>query len=133
MVIVLIVAISLLVTALLVYLFVVRPRTSRRLGVVAVPGEATIELPAGEIGVFYEDRFAWRYSERPKPWSGFSMLVSDEGGKRVDLGPPKDETVIKSGGKNVIPYGTLELPSAGRYTVKSQVDSDALEPRITFG
>ena len=121
-------------TALFVYLFLIRPRGFGRLGRVAVPGDEVIELPAGRHHVYYEDAFRWRYSDIPRPWDGFSLLISDEQtGKRVDLEPPPDQSTIKSGGRNRIPFATVELPADGSYRVKTQVNSDAEDPYVTFG
>lgn len=117
-----------------VYLFVIRWGRLERYGSVAVPGESVVELPAGEVVLYYQDSHKWRYSERPRPWSGFSVLVSDEqGGERVDLGPAPERAIYKARGKNRIPYATLSLPAAGRYRVRSQIDAEGIEPRITFG
>lgn len=117
-----------------VYLFVIRWNRLARHGSVEVPGESVVELPAGQVAVYYEDAFRWRYSQRPEPWAGFSMLVSDEqSGERVDLAPPEAQTTFKSRGRNRIPFGSLNLPRAGRYRVKAQIDADATQPRITFG
>ena len=122
------------VATFLLYMFAVRFNRMHRHGSVAVPGESVIELPAGRVVVHYEDRFRWRPSDRPRPWDGFSMLVSDEeSGERIDLGPPPSETAVKARGRNRIPYGTLELPHAGRYRIRSQIEADATEPRIIFG
>ena len=122
------------IVAFVLYLFVFRWNRMARHGSVEVPGESALELPAGPVAVYYEDAFKWRYSERPEPWSGFSMLVSDEqSGERVDLAPAEAKTTFKSRGKNRIPYGSLNLHRAGRYRVKSQIDADATQPRITFG
>jgi hypothetical protein len=118
----------------LVYLFVIRTRRFERYGSAAVPGDEVIELPAGEVAVYYQDASKWRHSERPRPAEGFSVLVSVEaGGERLDLRPPRTDTVYKSGGRNRIPYGLLQVPRAGRHRVVSRVGADAVEPRVTFG
>lgn len=126
--------IALFTTALFVYFFVVRPRGFARLGRLAVPGDDVIELPAGRHRVYYEDGFRWRYSDVPRPWDGFSLLLSEESsGKRIDLEPAPDQSIIKAGGRNRIPYATVELPAGGRYRVTTQVSSDAVDPYVTFG
>ena len=112
--------VALATTAVLVYFFVVRPRG--------------FELPAGTHRVYYEDTFRWRYSEVPRPWDGFSMLISEEeSDRRIDLGPAPDQSTIKSGGRNRIPYATVELPVAGRYRVTTRVGAGASDPYVTFG
>ena len=122
------------VVGFFVYFFVVRWARLERHGSVAVPGEEVVELPAGEVVVYYQDSQRFRYSERPEPWPGFSVLVSaDEGGERVDLDEPPHTAIYKVRGKTRIPYATLRLPRAGRYRVRSQIDAEAIEPRVTFG
>jgi hypothetical protein len=122
------------IVAFFVYLFVVRWGRLERHGSVAVPGESVLELPAGELVLYYQDSRKWRYSQRPEPPTGFSVVVSDErSGERVDLGAAPDTAIYKARGKNRIPHATLRLPRAGRYLVRSHLDGDAIEPRITFG
>lgn len=131
---VLVALLALGVAAFLLYLFVFRWNRMDRYGSVEVPGDSVVQLPAGRVRVYYEDRFRWRFSDTAEPWSGFSMLVSEEpGGARVDLQEPQAKTTFKARGRNRIPYGELELPHAGGYRVSSQVDADAVDPRITFG
>ena len=122
------------VVGFFVYFFVIRFGRLERHGSVAVPGDEIVELPAGEVVLYYQDSQRFRYSEKPEPWRGFSVLVSEaDDGERVDLGEPPDVATYKVRGKTRIPYATLSLPRAGRYRVQSQIDAEAIEPRITFG
>lgn len=121
-------------TAVLVYLFVIRFRGMAKLGRLSVPCDEVIELPAGRHTVYYEDSFRWRFSDIPRPWDGFSLLISDEqSGGRIDLEKAPDETAIKTSGRNRIPYATVNLPHDGSYRVRAQVNADATEPFVTFG
>ncbi len=62
------------------------------------------------------------------------MLISEEeSDRRIDLGPAPDQSTIKSGGRNRIPYATVELPAAGRYRVTTRVGAGASDPYVTFG
>lgn len=116
-----------------IYFFVIRFNNLERHGSVGVPGDSVIDLPAGQIKVYYQDAQRFRYSEEPAPWTGFSMLVSaEDGGERIDLGPAPETATYKVRGKTRIPYATLDLPRAGRYRIVSQIDPEAIEPRITF-
>jgi hypothetical protein len=126
--------VTLILAGFILYLFGFRWGRMARHASVEVPGESVVELPAGRVAVYYEDGFRWRYSERARPWAGFSMLVSAEAsGERLDLEPPEKRTTFRSRGRNRIPYGALDVPRAGRYKVSSQVDADAVDPRIIFG
>ncbi|MDP9228032.1 MAG: hypothetical protein M3M99_03135 [Actinomycetota bacterium] len=126
-------AIAVSIVAFFVYFFLIRWRRMARYGRLEVPGEGVVQLPAGTVTVYYEDAFKWRYSERPRPWSGFSVLVSGPDDQRIDLRQPKNATATKTAGKVRIPFGVIELPRAGAYRVRSQVDADATGPHVTFG
>jgi hypothetical protein len=117
-----------------IYFFWIRWRLMARHGRLEVPCDTEIPLPAGEVVVYYEDRFRWRYPDRPRPWDGFSLLISDaEDGARVDLADPPTETAVKTWGKNRIPYAAIRLPRAGRYRVVARIDPDATDPAVIFG
>ena len=127
-------AITLSIIVLFVYLFSVRPRARERYGVVVLPAEDEIvELPAGEVGVYYQDSRRWNSAHRPEVDSSFSLLISDPEGNRVDLAEPGSEIIYKAGGKNRIPYGRLELPRAGSYNVTGQINEGVIKPAVTFG
>jgi hypothetical protein len=132
---VLIGALAAFVVGFFVYFFVIRFKRLERFGSVAVPGDEVVQLPAGDVKVYYEDSRRFRYSETPEPWRGFSVLVSNaESGRRIDLAdPPRAATTYKVRGKTRIPFGTLRLPAEGGYRVVSNIDPEALDPRITFG
>ena len=131
---VLIGALAAFVVGFFIYFFVIRFQRLERFGSIAVPGDEVVQLPAGEVTVYYEDSQRFRYSETPEPWRGFSVLVSDaESGERIDLAEPPHTATYKVRGKTRIPFGTLRLPAAGGYRVVSDIDPEALDPRITFG
>jgi hypothetical protein len=120
--------------AALLYLYLVPWNRTARYGSVEVPSDTVIQLPAGELIVYYEDAERWKRAERPQPAQGFSVVISDEqGGERIDQRPPPRDTAVKARGRNRIPHAALTLPTAGRYRVRSQVNAGAAEPRITFG
>jgi hypothetical protein len=127
-------AVTVAIVGLWIYLFVIRWRRMARHGRLEIPCDTEIALPRGEVVVYYEDRHRWRYSERPRPWDGFALLVSDaEDGTRVDLSDSPSDTAQKTGGKNRIPYATIRLPRESRYRVVAQVDAGATDPAVTFG
>lgn len=126
-------AVTLSIILFFVYMFKVRPRALESHAALEVPSDETITLPAGEIGVYYEDSHRWSYANRPQVGAGFSVLISDESGGRVDLAEPGSELIIKAGGKNRIPYGRLSLGQAGSYRVVSQINDGVEKPRVTFG
>ena len=125
--------VTVLTIGFVVYLFYLRPRQYARFGSLDVPGDDTISLPAGEIGIFYEDNQRWRFSDRPEVGAGFSILVSDESGDRIDIADPGTDVVWKASGKNRIPYGVLSISSPGTFKVVSQLTADLDMARLTFG
>lgn len=127
------VAVLLGIVAFFVYLAVLAPRKLERYGAVEVPGDATVELPAGGVGVFYEDAKRWKRSERAQVAPGFSVAVNDGSGSPLEIAAPASDTIIKSGGRNRIPYGRLTVPRPGRYRVSTEVHMAAEQPRVTFG
>lgn len=126
-------AVTVATLAFIVYTFYLRPRGYSRHGALDVPGDDTISLPAGEVGVFYEDNRRWRFSDRPEVADGFSVLISDEAGERVNVAEPGTELVYKASGKNRIPYGVLALSAPGTFRVVSRIDAEIDKARLTFG
>lgn len=99
----------------------------------AIPCDEVIELPAGVIAIHYEDARPRQTSERPEPWPGFSVLVSEaESERRMDLGPAPDSPGLRLWRRVRVPYATLEIPSPGRYRVTAEVNNDAIEPHVTL-
>lgn len=125
--------VTVLTIGFVIYLFYLRPRAYARFGSLDVPGDDKISLPAGEIGIFYEDNQRWRFSDRPAIGDGFSVLVSDESGDRLDIADPGTDVVWKSSGKNRIPYGVLSVPAPAKVRVVSQLNAELDMARITFG
>jgi hypothetical protein len=127
-------AVFVLFVVAVVFYFVRRWRSMARHGRVAIPCDQKVQLPAGRLVIHYEDHRRLRFSEKPSPWSGFSVLVSGpEDDRRLDLHPPPESPGFNAGHRSRVPYATVNLPSAGGYRVVAQVDEDALDPHITFG
>jgi hypothetical protein len=95
-------------------------RTIARYGLVALPGRETLELPAGVIQVVYfttahvEGRFVREPEQiriRVTPVAG-PPLVLERQRRRW-------RSVTQVNGTAWIPWGTIEVPSAGTYTVEA--------------
>jgi hypothetical protein len=115
------------------YIFIWRVRQMERHGRLALPCDETVELPAGEVTVFYEDAVRWRHSERPEIGAGFRVRVSAEDGEVLDLGEPLDEPPVKTSKRNRIPYARVEVPAAGRYRVRGEVGAGVHDPAVLLG
>ena len=123
------------VVGFFVYFFVVRWSRLERHGSVAVPGERgrRAARPARSSS-----------TTRTPSASATRRSLSPGGDSRCSSAPRTaasgltwtslpHRAIYKVRGKTRIPYATLRLPRAGRYRVRSQIDAEAIEPRITFG
>ena len=109
------------------------------------PGAARKRRRAGRRGRSSSPPARWSSTTRTpsasatrrsrSPGAGFSVLVSEaDGGERVDLGEPAQHRHLQGrGARPGSPTPRSSLPRAGRYRVQSQIDAEAIEPRITFG
>lgn len=100
-------------------------------GRVQLPGDATLELPSGEVSVFYEER-----SNSASLPEGISYAVRPAAG-----GPPLategrgtfDERATE-GGVTRIRYGRVEVPRSGRYLVAAKASGEVgTDAALTFG
>jgi hypothetical protein len=105
-------------------------------GAVPIPGEATLELPADEVIVFYQEGIHTNldtqafpepeveYEVRPAG-GGESLRLDGDGGREVGSHPGLTWTDIEG----------LEVPRAGSYAVsaRSVSKSDPVQPELSFG
>jgi hypothetical protein len=104
-------------------------------GTVAIPGQATLELPVGEVVVFYVvDAFptpgelldvpAIDYEVRPASGGTPLLLDGDDGREQVSM-VSSTRTDIEG----------LDVREAGSYvvTARSIADPNAVQPKLTFG
>ena len=98
------------------------------------PGRGTVELPAGEVIVFYEEARAISanqvFHEPRIDWSirpaggGAALPLDDDGGRETDV---RDERAWTD-------FEGLDVPEAGRYRVVVRDDeTQGPSPAITFG
>ncbi|HEX8744251.1 MAG TPA: hypothetical protein VF712_14060 [Thermoleophilaceae bacterium] len=105
-------------------------------GTVSIPGEATLELPAGEVVVFYEEAVDVNLDVQAfpepevdyvvRPAGGGEPLRQDgDGGREVGGSPALTWTDIEG----------LDVPDAGPYLVsaRSVGKSDPVGPQLGFG
>jgi hypothetical protein len=109
---------------------------SAKYGRVALPGSGTVELPAGEVSVFYEEHVSLGDNEDLNAPPGFRYMIAPAGG-----GPPLSEDEggfldeeVSSSGTTRVRYGKVDVPAEGSYVVEGSFRGAAgPEPAITFG
>lgn len=125
---------SLAVAGLMIYVFLAAfEGDTDAYGGVGVPGQATADLPSGQIDLFYEQSVGPRAAGFTVP-EGLRITVTDEAGQDV-------ETSSRGGDPEEVPGGmaqvisSVSVPAEGRYRI--QVDAESLagrvRPRVTLG
>lgn len=101
-------------------------------GKVAIPGKGTVDLPAGEVIVFYEDGSSPADGFFPEPevdWSirpaggGRALELDSDGGRESNVRESKSWTDIEG----------LDLAEAGEYEVDVRPVAGGPDPFLTFG
>lgn len=129
----LVVVLGIAIVATFYYVFIYRVQQMARYGRLQLPCDETIELPAGEVTVYYEDGERWKHNQRPEMGPGFRIRLSAESGEPFDMGEPLDGTPVKTSRHNRIPYGRIELPQPGRFRVRGEIGPGVHEPAVLFG
>ena len=99
-------------------------------GRVAVPGKGTLEMPAGKVAVFYEERIT--LGENESLDAPENLRVSARREVTVRAKRKKIGNAINLDGRSMDEFATLELPQAGRYRVRVR-GSGSNTPAVTFG
>lgn len=113
-------------------------------GRIPVPGQATLELPAGEVGVYYGERRkmpSHRVGDRNVPDSlpvpeTVVRAVSVDGGDEPELRTSfVDGIQVGGAARTTRQFGVLDVPSAGDYrvSVRSRERIRYPEPRVSLG
>ena len=107
---------------------------SAQFGSVPVPGKATVELPKGDVDIYY--------SEKVDPDAGVPLITPDDlqytvtgaGGQNIEvISRGADAKSTGDGMTRLI--GAIDLPQNGSYTVTTESSQTAqrIEPALTFG
>ena len=109
---------------------------SAKYGRVELPGRGTVNLPSGEVSVFYEEHVSLGDDENLKAPTGFDYAVTPVAGGAPlvedDAGFFDEE--VSSSGTTRVSYGTIDVPAAGRFAVEGGFTGAAgPEPAVTFG
>jgi hypothetical protein len=101
-------------------------------GRVDIPGRGTVDLPAGEVVVFYEDGSSPADGFFPEPDVRWSIRPAD-GGKPLELdGDGGRESNIRES-KSWTDIEGLDIAEAGDYEVQVGPVAGGPDPALTFG
>ena len=101
-------------------------------GSVGIPGKGTVDLPAGEVVVFYEDGSSPADGFFPEPEVNWRIAPADGGEPlRLDSDGGRESNVRDEGSWTDIEG--LEIETAGEYEVEVEEVAGGPDPRLTFG
>jgi len=129
-------AVGLALLALVVYIVAAGfSSDTDQFGSVAVPGKGVVELPDGDIDVYY--------AEGADPSAGVELIVPDDLDFNVADADDLHVEVQSRGGTEVkdtdhgqaILIGQVDVPAEGPYSVESESDDaqQRITPELTFG
>ena len=112
-------------------------KSAGSLGSVPIPGEAEIELPAGEVRVTYEHRLTTMVDERAERlsrWPEVEVEIEDLEFVRHE----KSASVHEPSGLRRTAIGAVAVREAGSYKVRASAEDEfysrrGLEPKLLFG
>lgn len=112
------------------------PRDHDRYGAVAIPGRETLELPEGEVRLDFEGEVSGggdsRTLEDPPP--GLKVRVRARGGRELEVEHVSSSLYgIFTGGRGHEPFGKVDVPESGRYSVAATADRESAGGEITAG
>jgi hypothetical protein len=101
-------------------------------GKVEIPGKGTVDLPSGEVIVFYEDGSSPADGFFPEPDVDWQIQPAD-GGKPLELdGDGGRESNVRDS-KSWTDIEGLDVPEAGDYEVQVKPVAGGPNPALTFG
>lgn len=103
-------------------------------GRVAVPGAAALELPAGEVDLFYAEDVNLGDSEELSPPRDLELRVVDPAGEPLAIRRRSGQQVGGGGGTATL-IGSIDVPAAGAYEISTRSTEAASRavPEITLG
>jgi hypothetical protein len=140
-VIVAIVVAFLAVDAVIFFLVFRSRRTADDYATFAVPGEATVMLPAGKLKLSYQESYSAPSSGDTIDFdvpSALSVTVTAPTGEALDVEGPgfggMGASLNTGSGWSRALIGTVQITQAGEYTVVAQGDLvNAIEPQVLIG
>lgn len=127
-----------LVGALLVVVIVGAVRgftASDRYGTVPMPGRETLELPAGDVTVYFQENVDLGENENLRSPADIRLDVRpSDGGRAVKLDPGGLSNEVSDGFGTRVSIGEFDIPEGGEYNVAAGPTAEGRnEPAIVFG
>jgi hypothetical protein len=109
---------------------------SAKYGQVPIPGRGTVELPEGDVYVFYEERTKTSEDESLPIPGGLEYSVRPAGGgpplTLEDVGFQSEEVSAGDGTRATV--NRIDVPAAGPYVVQGNIEGEAgPDPALTLG
>lgn len=103
-----------------------------RYGRVPLPGKRMLDLPAGEVALYYEERVTLHNDDSLDVPDGLVVVAKRELRKvRSEHSTPNS---INLDGRSLREFGKLDLPAAGRYQVRARSKRTGFNsPAVTLG
>lgn len=100
-------------------------------GRVSLPGKGAVELPEGDVALYYEERVTLNENESLDIPQGLTVTARRE----VTVKSKKViQNAINMDGRSLREFAKLEIPQAGRYRVSARSRSPGFNrPAVTFG
>jgi hypothetical protein len=103
-----------------------------RYGRVPLPGRVMLELPAGDLALYYEERVTLAENDSLDVPSG--LVVKARGAAGISRSRRGIPNSISLDGRALREFGKLRIPSAGRYRVTARADAPGSNsPAVTLG
>ena len=100
-------------------------------GRVSLPGKGVVDLPEGDVALYYEERVTLNENESLDIPDGLRVTARRE----VTVKSKKVvQNAVNLGGRSLREFAKLEIPQAGRYRVSARSRSPGFNrPAVTFG
>jgi hypothetical protein len=102
-------------------------------GTVPIPGQETVELEAGTVGVYYQERNAGLSENESVDAPAFQLSISRRGDAPVELEDEGGGSSYELGSLAGTQIGRLEVPDDGPYTVVTGGNPGRESPEVSFG
>lgn len=108
---------------------------SDRFGTVPMPGRETLDLPAGDVTVYFQENVDLGDNENLRPPADIRLDVRpSDGGPPVPLDPGGLSNEVSDGFGTRVSIGDLDVPEGGDYAVAvGRTAEGRNEPAIVFG
>lgn len=131
------VVLFLAVDAYVVYRVFASRKSAGEYGSFAVPGEASVTIPAGKLKLSYQESYRASRSGDSIDFSapsGLSVAVTSPTGEQLEVRKPRFYSVSTGSGWSRALLGTVEVTAPGEHIFSASLDgSGHVEPQILIG